>query len=397
MSDHSPTDPFAPSPRDPAQEHAAAPPEGWDLDAFFPDDPDSAGYISFTANMIGRGRGGGSGPLDESGPQDASGRPDESNQPDESGPLDESGPPPAPPASGRGDIGNDRSPCADGMGDRGDDRSPPAGGSGDFGDDREASPDSVYARVATRATARQASSAVAFVSPEPQPEDPLLGFAPYVHTAPRRNSITPELQRRFVATLAATGVVMVAARKIGRSTEALYKLRHRPGAEGFAAAWDAAIERGTARLEEIALERALVGTRTPIVSRGEILGHWDKPDNTLLRFLLRHRLPQRYGWQDIGPGHPTYDRIRKQVEEDALRDMPSEAEVLDALNAKLDLMRANEEAFAQMLEEERREILEAAGEAAAEATRATGVRGDRDRAWVAEYRRTHGPGGDGPA
>ena len=93
----------------------------------------------------------------------------------------------------------------------------------------------------TRAIPRQATSAVAHVAPSPEDDDPLLAFAPYLHTHPRRNSITPELQRKFVATLAATGIVTQAARSIGKSMEALYKLRHRPGAEGFAAAWDAAL------------------------------------------------------------------------------------------------------------------------------------------------------------
>ena len=104
----------------------------------------------------------------------------------------------------------------------------------------------------TRAIPRQATSAVAHVAPEPEEDDPLLGFAPFIHTAPRRNSITPQLQRRFVATLAATGIVCQAARSIGKSVEALYKLRARPGVEGFAAAWDAALERGVARLEDCA-------------------------------------------------------------------------------------------------------------------------------------------------
>ena len=106
--------------------------------------------------------------------------------------------------------------------------------------------------VCQRQTARQATSAVAQIAPEPDDDDPLLAFAPYIHTAPRRNSITPPLQRRFVSTLAATGIVTQAARSIGKSMEALYKLRARPGAEGFAAAWDAALERGVQRLEDCA-------------------------------------------------------------------------------------------------------------------------------------------------
>ena len=66
---------------------------------------------------------------------------------------------------------------------------------------------------------------------EPAPDDPLLDFAPAPHVAPRKNSITAERQRAFVAHLAATGIVAEAARHVGASLEALYKLRHKPGAE----------------------------------------------------------------------------------------------------------------------------------------------------------------------
>ena len=219
----------------------------------------------------------------------------------------------------------------------------------------------------TRKIARQATSVVAHVAPEPEEDDPLLAFAPFLHTAPRRNSITPELQRRFVATLAATGIVKVAAKRIGKSLEALYKLRARPGAEGFATAWDAALERGVQRLEDIAMERALLGTRTPIVSCGAVLGHWDKPDNALLRFLLRHRLPDRYGVHDLKPGHPVYESIRAEV---LAEQEPGEAEVLASRNAKLDHMRANEDALAAMNAADKRERLREVGAQAMAAVRA---------------------------
>jgi len=39
-------------------------------------------------------------------------------------------------------------------------------------------------------------------------------------------------------------------RRRGKSMEALYRLRAKPGAEGFAAAWDAALEHGVQRLED---------------------------------------------------------------------------------------------------------------------------------------------------
>lgn len=92
--------------------------------------------------------------------------------------------------------------------------------------------------VCHRRTGRQATSAVAYTG------DPLLCFAPYLHPHPRSNSITPERQRRFIATLAATGVVTQAARESsfclplrylrrrGKSMEARYKLRAKPGGGG---------------------------------------------------------------------------------------------------------------------------------------------------------------------
>ncbi|GIX21197.1 MAG: hypothetical protein KatS3mg120_2873 [Erythrobacter sp.] len=83
-----------------------------------------------------------------------------------------------------------------------------------------------------RKVARQATSEVAFeFAPAVIAEDdPLLDFTPYRHKAPRRNSITPDLQRAFIARLAETGIVKSAAAHIGRSLEALYKLRRQPGA-----------------------------------------------------------------------------------------------------------------------------------------------------------------------
>ncbi|MGR3481677.1 hypothetical protein [Salipiger marinus] len=164
-----------------------------------------------------------------------------------------------------------------------------------------------------RAIPRQATSAVAHIAPEPAADDPLLGFAPYFHKAPRSNSITPTLQRRFIATLAATGIVTQAAMSIGKSMEALYKLRNKPGAEGFAAAWDAALERGVQRLEDTALARAIQGT--PVWKSdgdGGILTYGTQHNEALVMFFLRNRRPERYS-EHIRPGHPVYERIRAEV------------------------------------------------------------------------------------
>jgi hypothetical protein len=59
----------------------------------------------------------------------------------------------------------------------------------------------------TRRYPPQATSAVAFRHDPPAPDDPLLAFTPVPHSRPRRNSITAERQRAFIAELAASGIV----------------------------------------------------------------------------------------------------------------------------------------------------------------------------------------------
>ena len=155
-----------------------------------------------------------------------------------------------------------------------------------------------------RQIGRQATSAVAYTAPPPYDDDPLLAFDPVPHVAPRRNSITPDLQRAFIAHLAATGIVTEAARHIGKSMEAIYKLRQRPGAEGFNAAWEEALAWGTERLEHCALERALAE------------GTYDPLGSAMLMSVLNYR---RRDWVDAGdlePGHPVYDYIRREVLEE---------------------------------------------------------------------------------
>lgn len=180
------------------------------------------------------------------------------------------------------------------------------------------------------------TSRAAFFEDEPDAGDPLLGFAPYVHKAPRRNSITPDRQRAFIASLAATGIVTQAARSIGASLEALYKLRALPGAEGFAAAWEQAIDRGMMRLEDCALERAIQGEERPVVSRGEVVATYTRHDTALMMFLLRHRRASRYG-ADVNarPGSTLYERIRAEIE----ADYPSLEEVRASIDAKVARLR----------------------------------------------------------
>ncbi len=155
--------------------------------------------------------------------------------------------------------------------------------------------------VNTRATPRQATSRTAFREACFPDDDPLLDFIPYCHKAPRSNSILPDVQRAFIAELAATGIVTQAATKIGKSMEALYKLREKPGAADFARAWDEALERGRMRLEDCAMERAINAGLSNLRA------------NSMLSFVIRHRSPHMVDARMVKPGHWLYDRIRYEL------------------------------------------------------------------------------------
>ncbi len=203
-----------------------------------------------------------------------------------------------------------------------------------------------------RGRARTSYMAAPAAAVSPDEDDPLLDFAPVPHKAPRRNSIGPARQKAFIAELAATGIVAEAARHIGASLEALYKLRKRPGAEGFDAAWEAAVDRGIARLEDGALSRAIAGEERLVVSGGKVLGTEVRHNEALVMFFLRSRRPARYG-ADVQPGHPLYERIRAEVlAVERAGQARSEEEVYAAIDAKLAAYRRREEAARVLLLED---------------------------------------------
>ena len=122
-------------------------------------------------------------------------------------------------------------------------------------------------------------------------------------------------------------------------------------------------ELGMQRLEDCALERAVKGTPTPIVSGGQLLGTWDKPDNNLLRFMLQHRRSDRYGVQRIAPGHPIYEGIRKEIVAELGKNrLREEVDTIASINAKIDSARA--ETRVLELHREMGEMEEALGEMA---------------------------------
>jgi hypothetical protein len=149
----------------------------------------------------------------------------------------------------------------------------------------------------------------------PAEDDPLLAFTPVPHKQLHKYSLNPERQRAFIAALAATGIVTDAAKAVGASQEAFYRLRNQPGAEAFRRAWDEALDRAMARVEGSAVQRAIDGVEKPIVSLGKLLGWYRVHNEALVMFLLRSRRPARYGKdsEELKPGHPVYERIKAEA------------------------------------------------------------------------------------
>lgn len=129
-----------------------------------------------------------------------------------------------------------------------------------------------------------------------------------VFRKPRADGWSAETQRKFIEVLADTGSVMQAAMAVGKAKANCYKLRRSPGAEGFAAAWAAAIDAASTRALDEAFERAMVGSDEPVFDRdGNPVGRRFRQSDRLLMFILRAYMPERfrYASRDIRvPGEP---------------------------------------------------------------------------------------------
>jgi hypothetical protein len=102
----------------------------------------------------------------------------------------------------------------------------------------------------------------------------------------RRDGWTKSRQQGFILRLALSGCVTLAARGVGMTKASAYRLRERPGAESFAAAWDRALGWGQDHSVDIGLERALCGEEVPVMYRGRRVGTRRRFDNRLLMAVL---------------------------------------------------------------------------------------------------------------
>jgi hypothetical protein len=98
---------------------------------------------------------------------------------------------------------------------------------------------------------------------------------------------TPARQRAFVEQLAETLSVEAAARLVGMTAQSARVLRRRPGAEGFAAAWDAALRRGlTEHGRATLIDEAVNGRLVRRYYHGELIAEERVRSPRLLLALL---------------------------------------------------------------------------------------------------------------
>ena len=103
-------------------------------------------------------------------------------------------------------------------------------------------------------------------------------------------------QRSFIETLADTGSVVSAARAVNMTRQACYKLYREPGAENFARAWDAAMDRAGRALLDGAMDRVIHGDDVPVLNKaGQVIYRRTRKSDRLTIFLLRGYFPERFG------------------------------------------------------------------------------------------------------
>jgi hypothetical protein len=144
-------------------------------------------------------------------------------------------------------------------------------------------------------------------------ETPVVEFAG--HELPesrnRRAGWGAERQRYFLATLAETGSVHLAAEAARLSARSAYKLRTRSPA--FAAAWDTALQLAVGRLSAIVFDRAINGRIEQIYCDGDLVGERRVPNDKLLTWLLARLDPKRFAlpWEQRGDADPQAEAVAR--------------------------------------------------------------------------------------
>jgi hypothetical protein len=123
-----------------------------------------------------------------------------------------------------------------------------------------------------------------------------------VPTRTRRDGWTLQRQAEFLGMLAETGSVMGACEAVAISRKSAYRLRALPGAESFAAAWDAALGAPLRKVTALPPESRDGGGLVHLVMfRGRYREAWTRPDGSALLRLVRRSYPAGRRGDTVSP------------------------------------------------------------------------------------------------
>jgi len=105
----------------------------------------------------------------------------------------------------------------------------------------------------------------------------------------------PLKQAAFLAAYAECGVISRAAEACDMSTRRHYEWLERDDEEGtYETAFNDAREHAAGLLETEARRRAIEGVKEPVYQKGECVGYKQKYSDTLLIFLMKGAMPDKY-------------------------------------------------------------------------------------------------------
>lgn len=131
---------------------------------------------------------------------------------------------------------------------------------------------------------------------EPLPEE--LAFTPVPRPGAQKRKIDADVQRAFIAALAASGSVRHAARAIGFTATSLYPLRHHPEGGSFARAWDRAVGYGARQVLDTLMDHAINGAPETLLLPDGTRVERRRYNSRTMQWIVAHHFPERYAATD---------------------------------------------------------------------------------------------------
>ena len=158
-------------------------------------------------------------------------------------------------------------------------------------------------------------------------------FTPVPRT--RVTGWTAAKQRIFIETLTATGSVRLSTEAVGMSHTHVYKLRHVPGGESFARAWDEAVTIAATRVRDVLIDQAIHGVPERVLIGKDKVVERRRFNHRTMIWVLQHHMPDLYPG-----GSTTYRRgwEERRAQEEANPTEEEREELRARILRKLDLV-----------------------------------------------------------